>query len=220
MLGPTLFSIYINELLFINTQSKIISYADDTVLLVDGDNWEQVTGLLVIEFSKIQQWLAENLLTLNLDKTKFMCFSIYNKFLPNFQTINLHTFSCISNNYLNCHCTQVLQSTVTMKYLGITIDQNLKWIEHIKYLNNKIRKIIWKFYQLRNILPAPILKTVYYALAELVLRYGISIWGGAFPSNLEMLKITQKYLIKIILFKNKNIRDTVPVSIGESTFSR
>ena len=97
-------------------------------------------GLLVIEFSKIQQWLAENLLTLNLDKTKFMCFSIYNKFLPNFQTINLHTFSCISNNYLTSWNIQLFAYLYKVDFM-IKFSQIVKPNLKYKYVDTFVKLI-------------------------------------------------------------------------------
>lgn len=201
VLGPILFSIYINELLFLNVNAKIISYADDTVLLLEGSKWEEVKEAAVSAFSMVQQWLNQNLLSLNLNKTNVMCYSIYNLYLPNFQNIQLHTYNCLLNNKLNCQCTDRLVLTSTVKYLGITLDQNLKWTEHIKQLNLKIRKLIWKFYQLRDIFPVGILRVLYGALAESIIRYGISVWGSAFPTNIEMLKVAQRFLLKVMMKK-------------------
>lgn len=203
VLGPILFIIYVNEMLFLNIKGKIISYADDTVLLVDGDSWQNVIGRAEVEFAKLQQWLSENLLTVNIDKTKFICFSIYDKNTSNINNLKLHTYNCLSNNKLNCECSDELKITDSIKYLGVVIDKNLKWTEQISNINTKIRKLIYKFYHLRNIMPNYVLKTLYYALAESIIRYGITIWGGTYPTNLETLKISQKYLIKVILNKNK-----------------
>ncbi|CAG9773461.1 unnamed protein product [Ceutorhynchus assimilis] len=44
---------------------------------------------------------------------------------------------------------------------------------------------------------------VYYSLAESVLNYGILCWGSACESVLLPLKIAQKYVLKILLFKPK-----------------
>lgn len=203
VLGPILFNIYINELLTLDTESKIVAYADDTVLLVEGDCWDNVMEKTVVEFSKIQQWLSENLLSINIEKTKFMYFNFYDRDAPNINTLQLHNYECLVNNKLNCTCISKLNSTKHIKYLGIIIDNNLKWSEHIEALNNKIRKLIWKFYHLRTVIPLKALKIMYHALAESILKYGILIWGGAYPSNLEQLKISQKFLIKTILQKNK-----------------
>lgn len=203
VLGPVLFNIYINELLHIPINGKIVAYADDTVLLVEDDSWQNVSNKAVIEFSKLQQWLAEHLLTVNLEKTKFMCFSIYDRNIPNIHTLQLHTYQCLNKQNQGCECDMKLCQTNCTKYLGIIIDQNLKWTEHIQQLNNKMHKLVWKFYHLKNIVPFNILKTLYHALVESILRYGIIIWGSAYSTNLESLNISQKYIIKIILGKNK-----------------
>lgn len=204
VLGPVLFNIYINELLQLPINGKVVAYADDTVLLVEDDSWTNVTNKAVVEFSKLQQWLSENYLTVNLEKTKFMCFSIYDKNVPNIHTLHLHTYRCISKQKRDCICAMKLLQTKTIKYLGIIIDQNLKWTDHIQQLNNKMHKLVWKFYHLKNILPFNTLKTLYHALVESILRYGIIIWGSAYSTNLESLNVSQKHIIKIILGKNKH----------------
>lgn len=203
VLGPTLFSIYINELLFLKTEAKIIAYADDTVLLVEDDCWEAVFEKASLEFSKVNQWLKQNLLTVSIEKTKCICFSIYDRCLPDTKKFAVHSYSCLVNNKEGCSCTDELDITDSLKYLGVIIDKNLKWLEHIEYVNKKIRKLTFKFYHLRNIMPQYIMKTLYHTLAESVLRYGIVIWGCAYQSHLKMIKNSQKYLLKVILHKNK-----------------
>lgn len=203
VLGPILFNVYLNELLHLNTFAKITAYADDTVLLIEGDSWETTANRTVKELSKIFQWLSENLLSVNIKKTKFMCFSIYDRDLPNIQTLKIHNFTCIPENKSSCNCNTKLHSVENIKYLGITLDQNLKWNKHIEILNNNIRKLVWKFYQLRQIMPFNILKTLYHALAESIMRYGISIWGSAYPTNLKKIQLSQKYLLKVIFQKRK-----------------
>lgn len=203
VLGPILFSLYINELLFIQSNAKIVSYADDTVLLFTGRTWKEVFEMASIEFSTIVQWFGENLLTLNMTKTRFMCFSIYDIYQPDHGELKIHSFDCIQNNKQNCQCTITLNKIDKIKYLGVIMDKNMKWEEHIQQLNAKIRKLIWKFYNIRNVMPTKILRTLYITLAESIIRYGISIWGGTFPSNMNMLNITQKFLLKVLLHKQK-----------------
>ena len=90
-----------------------------------------------------------------------------------------------------------------IKYLGVLIDQNFTWKEHISYVTTKIRKLIYKFYELRHVLSLSTLKMVYYALVETVLNYGLVVWGSAGVTILNKLQVAQKYIIKIIQFKNK-----------------
>ena len=119
VLGPVLFNIYINELLYMPINGRIVAYADDTVLLIEDDSWQNVINKAVKEFSKLQQWLAEHLLTINLEKTKFMCFSIYHRNVPNINTLQLHTYSCFNGDKQNCVYDMKLHQTESIKYLGI-----------------------------------------------------------------------------------------------------
>jgi len=50
-----------------------------------------------------------------------------------------------------------IKRVTSCKYLGVLIDEELKWVENIDYINNKVVKYIGIFYKLRNILPATVL---------------------------------------------------------------
>ncbi|CAH1114356.1 unnamed protein product, partial [Psylliodes chrysocephalus] len=88
-----------------------------------------------------------------------------------------------------------------MKYLGILLDQHLRWDRHISYVIKKLQKVIYTFKCLKEYLPERELKTLYYSLVESHLRYGISIWGAAARIHINPLEILQKRFIKIIMSK-------------------
>lgn len=69
-----------------------------------------------------------------------------------------------------------------MKYLGITMDQ-YKWAEHFKQTIKRMCKLYNIFLKLRNFLHTSMLLKIYYALAQLILQYGIIGWGGAYETN-------------------------------------
>lgn len=70
-------------------------------------------------------------------------------------------------------------------------------------MTTKIRKLFYKFYQLRDILNIKLLKLVYNALVESILRYCIIIWGGSYNNAIHNLEVSQHIIIKII-FKKEN----------------
>jgi hypothetical protein len=57
----------------------------------------------------------------------------------------------------------VLKSVKYTKYLGVLIDSELAWKEHIDPLHKKLLKFSGVFYRLRHILPYEVLKMIYVA---------------------------------------------------------
>ena len=57
-----------------------------------------------------------------------------------------------------------LKRTKSVKYLGVFIDEDLTWQDHIQYIINKLIKFCSIFYKLRSILPKPIFKKNYILL--------------------------------------------------------
>ena len=67
ILGPLLFSIYINDIVTVSKKFKFLMYADDTTIYL---NLEDLSGIIVEE--NVSNEL--NKLSLNIDKTKCMTF--------------------------------------------------------------------------------------------------------------------------------------------------
>jgi len=76
ILGPLLFSLFINDLPLHCSGASCQLYADDAVLYVPAKSPEQAAAILSTSMSDIQQWLIQNQLVLNFSKTVSMCFSI------------------------------------------------------------------------------------------------------------------------------------------------
>lgn len=201
VLGPTLFLVYINSLC--NTRfknAKIITFADDTVIVFRGSTWNEVFISAANGMGIVIDWLRKNLLTLNLNKTRYMSFSIYNNNQPNSE-LSLKAHSCNRpDSNVDCDC-YTLTPTNTIKYLGVTIDKNLNWKQHIETLKSRVRKLIPIFKRLRHLKDNRTSKIVYMTLCQSIISYGIPAWGGARKTSLIKLERTQRCIIKVLLFK-------------------
>jgi hypothetical protein len=72
IIGLLLFLIYINDLPRITDKDiKIILYADDTSILISGDNKKYFNINYKQAFQKINAWFSNNKLTLNFNKTVY-----------------------------------------------------------------------------------------------------------------------------------------------------
>lgn len=189
VIGPILFIIYLNSLLNMDIGGLAVSYADDTALVFDGGSWEEAKGRVVTGLGRVKNWLETFRLTLNLEKTRYIAFSLTGANRPDFADILIGDSRIVAVHQI--------------KYLGIVIDEFLKWAPHVDHLSNKIRALIHKFYILRHFLTQKLLIILYKSLVESLIRYGILVWGGLYESTLYNLNIVQKYILKVIYKRKK-----------------
>lgn len=195
VLGPILFIAYINSLLKLDMGGIALSYADDTVLVFNGDTWNEVRNKLVQGFDIVTNWLYTYKLSLNLSKTNYVAFSLTEVNRPTFSSILLSG--------------EEIKELSNVKYLGIIIDKHLKWGPHVDYVANKIRRLIHKFYLLREILNKKLMTIIYKSLVESLIRYGILLWGGLYNNSLYKLNVIQKFILKIIYKKNRRYQSSL-----------
>lgn len=202
IIGPTLFLAYINGLCLQNYKNtNIITFADDTVLIVYGKSWEEVNVTAENSFRQVTKWLDDHLLTLNVTKTKFINFSIHSSSQPSPHTINIKAHYCKLDNNSECDC-ELLQETESIRYLGLTVDKHLKWREHITSLAGRIRRLLYIFKTLRYICDDKLLLSVYYAYCQSLISYGLMGWGGANKTLMLIIERAQRAILKVMKFKS------------------
>ena len=81
ILGPLLFLIYINDIVYTFEQTKFIIFADDTNLFYKHKNLNTLVSIINTELIKISSWFKLNKLSLNISKTNFIHFSLVTHFV-------------------------------------------------------------------------------------------------------------------------------------------
>ena len=74
VLGPLLFLLYINDLPMASTALKLVLFADDSNLLLQGKNPNEMSHSLSKELEIINDWFCASKLLLNANKTKLIIF--------------------------------------------------------------------------------------------------------------------------------------------------
>src|SRR6218665_1708995 len=146
--GPLLFLIYINDLP--NTSSVLhtrpyIVFADDSNIFLSGANLEKLIELANTELKIASDWFKANKLSLNLNKTNYMIFRSTNKKISS-TTKEINTDNVI------------IPRVVSTKFLGVYVDQHLKWNIHIEEFSKKISKNISIIKRISHLLPKQTLK--------------------------------------------------------------
>ena len=76
ILGPLLFLIYINDIVNTSTVLQIFLFADDTTIFFSSKPSAMVEKVLNDELKKVNKWLVSNKLSLNINKSCYLNFSL------------------------------------------------------------------------------------------------------------------------------------------------
>ena len=121
ILGPLLFMLYINDLANVSENLFSILFADDTTVLIEGTNINTMIATLNYELAKLTEWLNANKLSINVSKSHYMVFH--------------RSRRKINKGNIILYTTIISQVTFT-KFLGVILDDKLKWTHHISYIKN------------------------------------------------------------------------------------
>lgn len=197
VLGPLLFIIYINDLFEISDKENItiVSYADDTAMLISAESWEELRVAAESVVSRAKEWLDCSKLHLNVDKTVCLAFSIYSDKQPTNFELRVHEDNC--NNSPHCSCSKI-KNEEKVKYLGVMVDKFLRWNIHVTYLLTKLRYLLFVFRKLKRIVSQKIKIQIYHALFASIAFYGVIAWGGGYDNSMRFLENLQKRVLKTI----------------------
>ena len=69
-----------------------------------------------------------------------------------------------------------LYPSQSVRYLGIKIDQNLNWKDHINDIAVKLNRANALLFKIRNFVNIIILKTIYFAILDPHINYANLVW--------------------------------------------
>ena len=147
---------------------KSVLFADDTNFFC---SVAELNIKVSNELAKLKLWFAANKLSLNVEKTNFMVFSK--------KKINYNFIIKIDDKVIN--------RVNKTKFLGVFIDENLTWKEHVKYITTKLSKSIAIMYRTSVMLNNDSLRLLYCTLFLPYLSYCVEIWGNTYKTTLEPL---------------------------------
>lgn len=190
-LGPLLFLIYINDLFEIKLNGSLQLYADDSSVTYVTNNVTALHKLISEDLISISNWFKDNLLVLNGSKTKILFFNDFRIDLKNFPNlfINDSKISIVSE----------------MKYLGLIIDSNLTWNNHINSLIKKLSPYVGVFRRISFLCGNDVKKILYYSFFYSNITYLLTVWSGTKKENISKLKIIQNKCIRNLFFNQYRV---------------
>ena len=166
-LGLLLFILFMNDIHLLPTYCRVILFVDDTTLYNCHRKIQFLKYMMEHDMSMLIDWFKANQLSLNVEKT------IMIKFWPNNSPFEIK----IEN--------LSIKNSKSTKFLGIIINENLSWSDHVKNLQSKLLSNKRLLLNARKLLSKSTLHQIYYAHIYSHLTYGLTIWGSMITKKLE-----------------------------------
>lgn len=184
VLGPLLFSIYINDL-DNKTTNKILKFADDTKVFGKVSKKAEIDSLHN-DLEKIMQWSNDWLMPFNTDKCKVLHIGFNN---PNVK------YKLGSNE---------IKAVQEEKDLGIIVSSDLKVTKQCIKASNTANKILGMIRRTISCKNAEIIIPLYKSLVRPHLEYCIQSWRPHLHKDIKLLERVQKRATKMI-YENRNL---------------
>ncbi|KAL9970882.1 hypothetical protein ACROYT_G023335 [Oculina patagonica] len=168
VLGPTLFTLFTNDLPDSVSSGSLYMYADDTTAYCIGDLIDIAIAQLIKALKEVYTWCLTNRLTPHPGKSEVMLLSKGTLIGPH-APIQLGT--------------SILRCVTKTRLLGITVDRNLSWVPHAletkKSFANKLNLL-----KRSRFLPKGVLKEFYFKVILPSVKYGLVLWGSCCNSDM------------------------------------
>ena len=165
-LSSLLFLVYINDLSLAIKNSKTSMFADDTSIYRCSKDVPQLNREINEDLEKLDEWLMGNKLSLNVAKTHSMLIASQQK----------HKSLAHSNIRFDPKIRErEIEIRSKAKYLGVLIDENLTWKEHIRAVSAKASRAVGFLKYSKQYLPFTDVKTLYTSIVEPHFQYCCSV---------------------------------------------
>lgn len=193
VLGPLLFSMYLNDLFdFIETEScSIYAFADDIQIIFHHKSLNNVQLEINNTMLKVETWMQLNNFLLNASKTKAL------------------RFCSVHQGNITAHIgNKDLEFVDRIKILGVTIDTKLSYSHHVDNIYSKVCFTLRRIHSFNIILPYQVRYTVAHALLMSQLSFCMEVYTCSTLNNVNKIKLLINKIVRFVFnirYSNSNL---------------
>lgn len=188
VIGPTLWNLVLDELLFMSMPDgcRLQAYADDVLLIAHNKNVTSLEQNINLALDRIHGWGEGVKLEFGPDKTQAIAFT------SRATSCQIHMKQ------------QQLLFVDHIKYLGILIDNRLSFTKHVDYIIDKVQKLYHRlclFIRPTWGIHPENVRIIYSMVIEPIVCYGAAIWSRALKYQYivqRLLSLQRLFAIKMI----------------------
>ena len=187
VLGPTLFIYYLNDMPEV-VDCVVRIFADDTKAYTSVES-EEKRDILQKSLDNLMEWTDKWLLRFNTSKCKVIHFGKNN---PNYDYFMKDSVT-----------TRLLESTKVEKDLGVYVDSDLSFQEHVKEVVKRANKISGLLIRTITYKHKDIMVPLFKALVRPILEYGNTVWCPKLKKHIQEIEKIQRRFTRCIIGHNK-----------------
>ena len=186
ILGPLLFSLYVNDM-SMAVSCELLLYADDSCLAFTHKNVKYIEETLNKNLSSLCEWLVDNKLSIHLGKTESILFGTQNKLNK-------------ENKLIIKYGNKVIEQKLSVKYLGVILDNNLNGRSMAKSILSKINNKLRFLYRKQKFLDKGTRRLLCNSLIQPHYDFACSSWFPLLSEKMKKrLQISQNKCIRFCL---------------------
>ena len=183
-LGPLLFNIFINDIFCFIKECSLMNYADDNTLSISAKSIEIVIQLLQNDSENAVKWFAENFMKVNPEKFPVMLMK------PSFCTTDMPTTLKIKD--------VSLMTQKSVKLLGITIDDRLKFDEQINNMCQRASKQLKVIYRFKQVFKEKEKKIIYNTFIMSNFNFCPVVWNFCGMIQIRKMEKIQERALRFV----------------------
>lgn len=176
VLGPAIFSVFTGDLITASPNTKVVRYADDITYVIPLRKTTAENNIQA-EIRFIEEWCQSKKLTLNKSKSNvILC----------------------ARNQSSLQLELPIASCKVATILGLSINENLTWTDHIKKVVKKCNQRFFILRKLKHLITPDELNSVYTAIIRSVLEYASPCFVGLAKGLERRLERIERRALKLI----------------------
>ena len=180
--------IFMNDLsLFVDDDVTVVTYADDTQVIISGKKQELPSIISRIEnaIHSLFQWFCFNGMKVNSAKTQMIVLGTpaMLRSLPNV-TINF--------------CGNIIVDSKVVKNIGVMLDRHLNFEHHVSTIQNKATGILIALNNARHVIPKRLMPAIVQGLVISIIRYCICIYGSCGTTQTHRIKKMLNFCARVV----------------------
>lgn len=182
VLGPSLFLFYINDIVE-GINSNIRLFADDLIIYSKLSDPSDVFKFQD-DITRLENWARTWEMSFNVKKCNVM-------FVGSSKSVNNDQISYILDK-------QNIRTVQEIKYLGVTINSNLKWENHINIIVNKAMRILGLLKSTLFDADTKVKLIAYKTLCRPLLEYASAAWDPYMKKDITNIEMVQNRAVRFI----------------------